>query len=308
MAVAPDDPQGAVSLVTRADSTLVVLQAALLAAVTSAIATVMIGAKLPDVGVFAAALGFAFLSLQGDTAAYLLMTKTNGPGAERVLAGKLMLETGVWFALLLVAMIVAGAVSRWCGGALLRAAGFADHAGTSTDLDDLAISECPGLGRLVAGAAGKTETDYARWHGPRTTAVMVVAGIVLYSLLVSGSSPYTIRHGQTCFAVFTAFYLGGWIARRWYATRTSFWGLLAVPITLMLGYAWTMVAGPAGGRYAHLANIPGTDFLRALPITFVSVGAVAALMAHWSTHPHGHADSLDAVGAERKPTGRRHGA
>ncbi|HRX83496.1 MAG TPA: hypothetical protein P5572_00590 [Phycisphaerae bacterium] len=309
MAIAPDDPQGAVSLVTHSGSVLMVLEAGLLAAVTAALATVMIGNKLPDVGVLAAAVGFAFVSLQGGTAEYLLIAATGGDsGTERGLAAKLAVESVVWFALLVVAMLVAGAVTRWCSSALQRVAGLGEPGSTGAGLEDLAITECPGLARLIVPANVKPQDSANRWNGVRTTAVMVFAGLVLYSILVSGTSPHMIRHGQTCFAVFAAFYLGGWVARRWFPTRTAFWGILAVPITLLLGYGWTVFAGRAAGRYTHLANIPGSDFLRALPLTFVSVGTIAAILAHWFVHPGEARAPRDPGPSARRPTRRRHGS
>lgn len=306
MAIAPDDPQGAVSLVTRSDGVWMVLQAALLSAVTAAIATVMVGGKLPDVGVLASAVGFALVSLQGSTAAYLLISVTGGAsGAERALAAKLAVEGGVWFALLVIAMLVSGAVTRWCSSGVRTVALEGERRVT---LNDLAISECPGLARFVRGTASEHGQPGELWNGLRTTALMVVLGLILFCILVSGTSPHIIRHGQTCFAVFAAFYIGGWIARRRFPTRTAFWGMLAVPITLTLGYGWSVVAGRTGGRYAHLANIPGSDFLRALPMTFIAVGTIAALLVHWFVHPGTPGDRVSRSAERRRSAGRRHGA
>jgi hypothetical protein len=122
MALAPRDPHGAVSLVTATSPLAVILQATLLVAVAAVVATVMIGTKLPDVGVFAAALGLALASLQGNTSAYLLISVAGGDrGAERALAGKLAIESVVWFLLIVVAIAVSGAVMRWCLGWLIAA-------------------------------------------------------------------------------------------------------------------------------------------------------------------------------------------
>jgi hypothetical protein len=313
MAIAPDDPRGAVSLVSRGDSLVVILQAGLLAAVTAAIATVMVGSKLPDVGVFAAAMGLAFVSLQGETAAYLLIDIDSASGfAHRGLAAKLAAEAVIWFLLMLLAMLVSGLVSRWCGGALVRGSTRADG-GQRTGgiaLDELAISECPVIsGRWIV--PGRAAVDgSARWNGLRTLAIMTIAALLLYGILVSGSSPQMIRHGQTCFAVFAAFFLGGWIARRTYPARTAYWGVLAVPLTLLLGYVWTIVAGSPPERFAHLTTVPASDFLRALPLTFISVGTLGVLAAHWMIEPAAapavHEQPASALG--RRRPGRRDGA
>lgn len=286
MAIAPEDPRGPVSLLTHRHALAMVLQAGLLSAVTAAIATVMIGVKLPDVGAFAAALGLAFVSLQGQTAAYLLMDAAgDGNAGARALSGKLAIEALAWFAVILVAVFTSGLVTRWCAG-LVRGSSqgtAAGHACSGADAVNLAASECPLLCHVVARGVGVERVQ--RWNGVRTTAIMTVAGILLYGILVSGSRPHMVRHGQTCFAVFTAFYVGGWIARRTYPARTAFWGLIAVPLACVLGHAWTMLAGVPAGRYAHLASIPGSDFLRALPITFIAVGTLGVLTTHWTIEP-----------------------
>ena len=84
MAVAPSDPQGAVSLLTHENPALMVVEALALAAVTASLATLIAGTRLPDVGIFAVALGLALTSIRGGTATYLLITMADGDsGAER---------------------------------------------------------------------------------------------------------------------------------------------------------------------------------------------------------------------------------
>jgi len=313
MAIAPDDPRGAVSLIARRDSLMVILQAGLLAAVSAAIATVMVGAKLADVGAFAAAIGMALVSLQGETAAYLLInTEATGAGAPRMLAFKLATESLVWFALVVVALLVSGIVTRWCVGLPaepVQSVGGQSARQPGVGMYDLAISECPVIARLLLPTRDPMVSGHARGNGLRTLLVTTIAGLLIYGILVSGSSPHSIRHGQTCFAVFSAFYVGTWIARRTYPARTAFWSILAVPMALLAGYGWTVIAGAPHGRFAHLAMIPATDFLRALPLTFISVGALGTLTAQWTILP-ATATPRDArrTATGRKPTGRRDGA
>jgi hypothetical protein len=305
MALAPRDPHGAVSLVTATSPLAVILQATLLVAVAAVVATVMIGTKLPDVGVFAAALGLALASLQGNTSAYLLISVAGGDrGAERALAGKLAIESVVWFLLIVVAIAVSGAVMRWCLGMADRRGEPAENPGAGhrgNPLARMAASECPGIARLAPDLATANPSRASVLNGLKITAIMTVAGLLIFATLVSGYSPQMIRHGQTCFAAFTAFYLGGWIAYRNFSARTALWAILAVPLTAIAGYGWTMVYGAASGRYAHLASIPVSDFLRALPITFISVGTLGALFAHWAADAPKPAPKPKGTERPRKP-------
>ena len=293
LALAPDDPRAAVSLITHSQAARMVIQAAALTAVTAAIATVIIGTKLADAGVFAAALGLALVSLRGDTAAYLLIHLGQADRSlERILAGKLAVEAIIWFAVLVVAMLVSGLVTRWCFGARCDADRTPAKRGSApsgpggwVEWSDLAVRECPilwSLGRRSADRPARAMAA-ARIDGLKITAVTTFVAMCLFAMLVSGSAPQWIRHGQTCFAVFVGFYVGSWVARLWFPVRTAFWGLLATPVACVLGYLWTMVQGEVSGAYAHLPSVPPSSFLRVLPMTYVAVGALGVLSAHWTT-------------------------
>jgi hypothetical protein len=282
MAIAPADPRGAVSLVTHDRPMIMIVQAAALAAVTAAIATVMVGTKLPDSGVFAAALGMALVSLRGDTAAYLLINVAAGdPARERALAAQLAVEAAIWFAVLVVAMVVSGLVLRWCFGSRADP-GDQFTGGRLAVMYEMSVSRLPFVSRIAAGPAGERDTTDAGVAALRYLGVVTAVGMVLYALFVVGSSPRAIRHGQVCFAAFASFYVAVWIAKSWFGARTPFWGTLAVPIACILGYLWSMIQGDASAPYASLASVPPSRFLRALPITFVAVGALGALAAHWT--------------------------
>jgi len=287
--LAPQDPQAAVSLITHDQAVRMVLQTAALAAVTAAIATAIIGTRLADMGVFAAAIGLALAALRGNTATYLLIHVGRADRAlERVLAAKLALEAVIWFAVLLVAMLVSGLVLRWCfgrPGADDRANPPAGRATACTaprvGWSNMAISECPLLRSMGPGAAKPAGSALS--EGLKVTAITTFVAMCLFAILVSGSAPQWIRHGQICFAVFAGFFVGTWAARRWCRVQTAFWGFLATPIASVLGYLWAMIQGDVGNAYAHLPSVPPSNFLRALPMTFVAVGTLGVLAAQWST-------------------------
>ena len=291
LAIAPDDPHGAVSLVTHRQAGLMIVQAAALTAVTSAIVTVMIGTKLADAGVFASALGLALVTLRGDTAAYLLINVAQGNrSVERALAGKLALEGVIWFAVLVLAMVVSALVMRWCFGGDWRSGtaaneGRADQRAPSSPratLTDMSISECPFLSSLAGVAGSAAATNGSRWAGLKAFVVITVVAVFVFSVLVSGSSPRAIQHGQICFAVFVAFYVGVWVSKRSFPCRTAFWGLVSPAATCVVGYLWTMTLGESSSPYPELASVPVSDFLRALPMTFIAVGSLGVLTAHWT--------------------------
>ena len=59
-----------------------------------------------------------------------------------------------------------------------------------------------------------------------------------------------------------------------------FWTCLAVPLVGMAAYLWAMLAN--SGKAAELPpNIPHSTYLRALPIEYVILGTLGAILAFW---------------------------
>jgi hypothetical protein len=285
IAVAPSDPQGAVSLLAHENPALMVIEALALAAVTASLATLIAGSRLPDVGIFAVALGLTLTSIRGGTATYLLMTVADGDrGAERLLAGQLAGEALIWTGVLFLSLVICGWVTRhfqdsdadFALGSLPSAS-----ANYPVQLTELSATECPGVSRRLGINADSEKPLAARLAGLKTTLVTGLVAMFSFNVLVSGRLPQSIKHGQVIFAVCASFFLGVWISKMWFACRTAFWSLLAVPIVAVMGYSWAVSANSSGGKYADLASVPMSDFLRATPIAFIAAGAMGVLAARW---------------------------
>lgn len=299
LAIAPDDPLGAVSMLTHSRPVLMLLEAAAVAAATAALATLLVGWRLPDAGIFATALGLALVMLQGGTAEYLFQYVLHGDrSGEPEMAGRLAVEGLVWFAVVLVAMIVSGVVLQWCLGSRRQAEG-GKAANDTVQIEGMAISECPILNRVLVPS--ESSDPAAIWRGLRHTGLVAVVALLVFALLAAGSSPRTIQHGQTCFAAFAAFYLAQWAAKSVFPTRTAFWGLLGVVVVCVTAYICAMLRGSADAPYSRLASIPSSVFFRALPIGYISVGTLGVLLAHWTVS--------GSSGKDEKPTraGRKGG-
>lgn len=286
LAVAPSDPQGAVSLLTHENPALMVVEALALAAVTASLATLIAGSRLPDAGIFAVALGLALTSIRGGTATYLLITMADGDrGAERLLAGQLAGEALIWTGVLFLSMVICGWVTRhFQNGDVESTLGSLQQMSPNppVQLAELAATECPGVGRRLGVVPDYSRPLSLRLAGLKTTLVTGLVAMFAFSVLVSGRLPQSIKHGQVIFAVIASFFLGVWVSKMWFACRTAFWSLLAVPIVAVLGYSWAVSANASGGKYADLASVPMSDFLRATPIAFVAAGAMGVLVARWT--------------------------
>ena len=290
-AMEPEDPLGAVTVLTRDGGLLVLLQAAALAGVAAAIATVIAGRYLADVGTFAAAVGLAAVSLRGGTAGTLLVHFADSTTSfERQLALGLALEAIGWFAVMLLAMGVSALVMRWM---------FANPEGEGLNPDDVRVVaartltayDAPRVGSRLFGVPAERQTRPV--DGVKHLVITLVAGVLYMSILSAGLSNRSIQHGQVCFVVAAAVYLASYTAYRFVPVHSAFWSILAVPLIALAGYTWAGIRPAVAGLPP---NLPSSHFLRVLPIQYISVGTAAALTMFWYTykpipHPKGRRQS-----------------
>ena len=255
LAMAPDDPLGAVSVLTRHGAWMMLLQAAGLAAVTAALATVIAGRRLPEVGTFAAAVGLAAVSLRGATAGSLLIEWADvAPVSQSSLPLQLALEALAWFAIIFLARGFSIGVGHWCFG---------------------------GGGGHSVGELRPPRDSMA--DGLKHTLLAGGAALLTFKILSAGLSTRSVQHGQACFVVAAsvciALYLASWVV----PVRSAVWSILSVPLLAVGGYVWARF-GPAPGGLP--ASVPASPFLRVLPIQYISVGTAAAVAMFWYlVHP-----------------------
>ena len=296
-AMEPDDPMGAVSLLTRDSSIVMFLQATALIVVTASLATVLAGRKLADAGIFAAALGLAAVSLRGGTVAYLLMQEGDGIGStQRSLAILFALEAAGWLAALVIAIGASGLLVRWC---------FLTGDPSDQRKDDVAAqalgtmsaSDIPGIGVLLFGGTIERQTSLSR--GIRHALITAVVGLAAFYVLSTGTASRAMQHGQACFVVAASVYAGCYAAHRLSPARSALWSILAVGLMAVAGYLWSALRPDVSGAPI---TAPSSPFLRVLPIQFVSVGTAVAVAMFWQmyvpqddTHPAGRRSDRESL-------------
>ena len=276
-AMAPDDPLGAVSVLTRHGAWVMLLQAAGLAAVTAALATVIAGRRLPDVGTFAAAVGLAAVSLPGGTAGSLLIQwADSAPASQSSFPIMLALEAIAWFVIVFVARGSSSAVGRWC---------FGNGGGGQTDEPQaLAFEEFPLGLKSVA-------------HGVKHSLLAGGAALVVFKILTAGLSTRSAQHGQACFVVAASVCIATYLASWMVPVRSALWSILSAPLLAFGGYVWASLSSPGGLP----ASVPASPFLRVLPIQYIAVGTAAAVAMFWYLH---HPDLHSADSHYTSPEGR----
>jgi hypothetical protein len=256
LAMAPDDPLGAVSVLTRHGAWMMLLQAAGLAAVTAALAAVIAGRRLPEVGTLAAALGLAAVSLRGATAGSLLIEWAEvAPVSQSSLPLQLALEAIAWFTIIFLARGFSIGVGQWC---------FGDRS-CGTALEQWA----------------RPKDSMA--DGLKHTFLAGGAALLTFKILSAGLSTRSVQHGQACFVVAASVCIGLYLAYWVVPVRSAVWSILSVPLLAVGGYVWARF-GPAPGGLP--ASVPASHFLRVLPIQYISVGTAAAVAMFWYlVHP-----------------------
>lgn len=287
LALAPEDPRGAVSLLACRAAPFAWLQVCVLAVVVAALTTALWGRRLSDLGLFAVAVGLAALTLKGANASYLLVA---GAGAEdapgRGLALKLALEALAWFLIPAISAFASLVTMRWCAGAR------ACCEGPAPGMLPLGASDIPLVGEQLCGVPVLQRT--APMTGLKHTAVAAVAALVIMHLLAASLHASAIRHGQACFLLAASVILGTYIAFRVVPVRSALWPVLAVPLVALLSYLWAAVSGGVEGQFLAA---PGAAALRVLPLQFIAVGVASAVAGTWLA---GGTSEAVAAGVQRR--------
>ena len=273
-ALRPVDPEGAVSMLTCRHPWLMVIQMAALGAVVAALATLLVGRKLADAGVFATCLGLAVANSRADTLESILIGMADaGTGARSNIAASFLGEALVWFAIVVLAMVASGFVLRWCFGRGTE--------GSPSMLSAMAVADMPRIAELL-DARGDADSGGRIAAGPAHTFFTAVIAFVLIGILSTGAPAVAIKQGQVYFSIAAAFCVAGYFAHGRFPTRTPLWTCLAVPLVSVAAYLWVALAN--SGQAEHLPpNIPHSTYLRALPIEYVTLGTIGSILAFWWT-------------------------
>lgn len=277
-AMAPSDPLAPVSVMSRANGPAMVLQAAGLAAVCAALATILAGRKLIDVGTFAVALGLSMVSLRGGTASAMLQQHAAADRAfEHALAWKFVVETVGWSVVMVVALLASAAIMSWVFTKPEMAEKHAKQASMpGFEPDAPGGLDLPWLSTMVFGDAARDRTSPV--EGVKHAILCAGAGLVALSALSASLTSRSIEHGQVCFVIAASVFIASSVAHRVVPVRSVCWSILGVVLMAVLAYLWAAVRPLQTSLPPY---VPSSHFLRILPLQFVAVGVAAAIAAAW---------------------------
>ena len=271
LVVAPDDPLSPVSLLARSGATAAWGQSLALACVAGVVATLIAGRRVRGVGVFSAAVGLAVVSFRGNTIEALLYRAADPiTWSDRHVALALAAEAISWAVLLGIVALLCGLVGRWCHG-------FDTDERTAVRRDLSALPDSAMAKRGPNGWSGAIP----RADGLRHAGVVLVVSLIGFRIFSTGLYSRSIQHGQVCFVVAASVALGVYVAMRIFPVDSPRWSL---PPAMLFGVVGYLIASVTDGASAATqpANIPGSHFLRVLPIQSVAVGAISAIATFWN--------------------------
>jgi len=275
--VAPSDPDMGITFVLlRAHGLGAWPALTVLAVVAGAIGTAVAGRRLPEAGVFAAAVGLAGLALRGGSMRMLLAYQvTPDPASRRAFMWAMALDTLMWTALMLVVWVAAMLVWRWLWSS-------PEEAG--------AAAASPPAARGGGKDAPTAAAVWSRtpWSGWPALAVTGLVGLFVIWTTIARTPVATIARGQVIASIAGGLYLGAMAGRYFTGIDRAVWYAAAAPAIALVGWllgylAADMSWAQAGGYkfYALLAITPPHNLVRALPVEYVAVGVAAALCGFW---------------------------
>ena len=270
MVARPTDPEMAVTFTAGSRSFLAIWPALLVLTVVAAtVGSAIAGPRLPEAGMFAAAVGLAGLALHGGSMETLLAYVGGTDAADRrSLMFSMVVDSVLWAALLVVSWIVVLMVSRWLwGSAALQPAPQPASKGSAAKTGSLAD--------LMSG-------------GTIALAITSIVGLFFIWMTVARTPVAIIARGQVIGAVFFGLYLGAMAARYFTGVDHARYYMLAPLVVALIGFLLGYLQAGMGwargplAAYAQLATTPPHALARQLPIEYIAVGLAGAIAGFWS--------------------------
>jgi hypothetical protein len=262
MVLEPSNAGAALSFIAQGHVLSVLGYAVLLVGAAALVGVLIVPGRLEDAACLVAAFGLAWENWAGGSMQYMLYYVAPEADARAGLFLHLALETLLWALLMVEAMLVGRGVKVWL-----------DAAGAPA-------SDSPSTARKHQHAA-----DVPRSVGAAAVCAVVAALVISQ---VAGRSPVSpIEKGQIYFAVGLAFYLGTLVASYVvYAVRPVYF-LGAVWAVATAAYCWAWrhpFADLAQTPYEGFQDVVPMALARPLPVEYLSLGTIGALLGCWSAH------------------------
>jgi hypothetical protein len=254
----PWDPFGAISLqLVQGPFGLLLRTAGLLLAV-GVFAAILMDARLPLFGTFAACIGMAIPILKTAGMDYVMVRQQTTKAMEHPqdFWGFLILEALSWTVVLIALLAGTLITEQW-----------------------LKRNDSP-LIEAARGEPKKSETTVNVWlRGLGGTAITVVLGLFLIALFAA-----SMKKGQIVFACAAGFFLAGLTAEQIAENNHPIWQVAAVPVVAVIAYVYTWFHPDRPPGLEAILNIAPNNLARVLPVEYLFIGTIGAIFGNWTSH------------------------
>lgn len=243
--------------------------------VSAAVGTAISGRRLPEAGLFAAAVGLAVLVLRGGSMEQWLGYYPAEDAASRAaLMRACLIDSLMWAAILAVAWLTTMVAWRWIGASHLS-------------IDTVADTKEPSA---AAGEGVKTPPAFAfSVNGWPALVVTVLVALFFIWMTIARTPVANIARGQVIGSVLAGLFVGAMTARYFTGIEQPHWYVLAPLVVAVIGYLlgymnadmnWAEASNQYK-PYAELAITPPHALARPLPLEYLAIGTVGCLLGYW---------------------------
>ncbi len=267
----PWDPFGAISLLLVSNTlTLIIRLLGILIAV-GILSTIIISARLPFFGVFAAAVGMAWPISQTAGMDYLMVRLQVGKEFENAqsLWAYLAFETILWAVVLLALIIVILLVEDWLN---------------KTFVDNKFDNKNATENNSITQSSATVQTIKTIFSsGNIFNGIISVISTAIFGVIFIGLFAASQAKGQIIFAVFAGMFLASLISEQITPTSHPIWQTISVILVALIAYGYSWFHPRPAGLEAVL-HIAPNNLARVLPIEYIFIGAAGAIMGVWYSY------------------------
>ncbi len=266
MILRPWDPFGAISLQLVDNSFILLIKIGGLLLAVGVFAAILMDARLPFFGLFAACAGMGIPIAKTAGMAYVMVRQQAAKAYEhphdlQSLWGYLVLETLAWTVVLAVLVVGIITIEQWI-----------KRSNISVDQESQPVNST------------KKKTSTLPWaRGLGGTVITAVLAIFLIAMLAA-----SMKKGQTIFATAFGFFLAALIAEQIAENDHPVWQVAAVPVVAIAAFVYTWCRPDRPPRLEALLNIAPNSLARVLPVEYIFMGTAGAIFGNWTSHRMRH--------------------
>jgi len=258
----PWDPYGAMYFQPEEGESLFLLVRVIGLQLAAAVfASIIMDARIPLFGAFAACIGIGIPILKTGGMDYAMVRTQLDKTLEHPesLWGFMTLETLAWTGVLAILVAITMVTEQWL------------KKNEDIRLDEAAKKE--------SATRLKPAKKAAWWKGLGGTAITAVLALFLIAILAA-----SMRKGQVIFACLAAFYLAGLTAEQIAENDHPVWQVAAVPLVALTAYLYTWMHPMRPPGLELILHIAPNSLARVLPVEYIFIGTIGAIFGNWTSH------------------------